>query len=167
MSTRTKAVLLMCGLVLVAMVVIPALAPDNSPKDWLDDHYTVTSGTDQDDETIAYRSEDDLDTTVNAIIAGTDPDDTTQGDATSTTPGSTPAGTTPEADTADAVYLRYGSDWIVAVTADGTGSRIELDEFDRGYNRHGGGVFLGVWGSHYGRGGGGSFFRGGGSGFGK
>ncbi|MEI5673192.1 MULTISPECIES: DUF4247 domain-containing protein [unclassified Nocardioides] len=162
MSTRTKAVLLMCGLALVALFAIPALASDNSPKDWLDDHYTVTSGADQDDETIAYRSDDDLDTTVNAIIAGTDPDDTTQGDATST-----PDGSTPDADTARAVYLRYDSDWIVAVTADGTGSRIELDEFDRGYNRHGGAVFLGVWGSHYGRGGGGSFFRGGGSGFGK
>lgn len=134
------------GLLVVALIAIPLIVTStkDSPKEWLDDHYTHVSGSDPDDETVVYRSEDSALDTALDIDHGTDADERRQD--------------------GDVHYLRYDSDWMVVVTPDGTGSRIELDEFDRGYRTHGTSVFF--WSSHYGRGGGG-FFRGGGSGSGK
>lgn len=206
MNSRTKAILILCGLALVALIVIP-LFSSNSPKEWLDSHYTNVSGADPKKETVVYSSDEDVDQTVNAIIAGTDPDDTNQqtvpvdspeattddvpegpaapGAATTegtvegpAAPGAMPDAPTdgdsdvPAGSTETVVLLRYGSDWIVTVSPDrdlgnAGGSRVELDEFDRGYDRHSGIFFLGMWNSHYKSGGLGSSFRGGGSGFGK
>ena len=59
-------------------------------------------------------------------------------------------------------YLRYADD-IVVVTADGPGSRIYLDDEDRGY-AHWFPVIGGYWGTYRGPG---ETFRGGGPGAGK
>ncbi|MFN2494757.1 MAG: DUF4247 domain-containing protein [Pseudonocardiaceae bacterium] len=59
-------------------------------------------------------------------------------------------------------YLRYSDD-IVVITADGPGSRIYLDDEDRGY-AHWFPVIGGFWGTY---GGPGETFRGGGPGSGK
>ncbi len=59
-------------------------------------------------------------------------------------------------------YLRYADD-IVVVTADGPGSRIYLDDEDRGY-AHWFPVIGGYWGTYRGPG---ETFRGGGPGVGK
>jgi hypothetical protein len=59
-------------------------------------------------------------------------------------------------------YLRYSDD-IVVVTADGPGSRIYLDDEDRGY-AHWFPVVGGYWGTYRGPG---ETFRGGGPGVGK
>lgn len=62
----------------------------------------------------------------------------------------------------DGYYLRYADD-IVVVTADGPGSRIYIDDEDRGY-AHWFPVVGGVWGTYRGSG---DAFRGGGPGSGK
>jgi hypothetical protein len=62
----------------------------------------------------------------------------------------------------DGYYLRYSDD-IVVVTADGPGSRIYLDDEDRGYARWFP-VVGGTWGTYRGPG---ETFRGGGPGVGK
>lgn len=62
----------------------------------------------------------------------------------------------------DGYYLRYADD-IVVVTAGGQGSRIYLDDEDRGY-AHWFPVVGGVWGTYRGPG---DAFRGGGPGSGK
>lgn len=59
-------------------------------------------------------------------------------------------------------YLRYSDD-IVVVTADGPGSRIYIDDENRGY-AHWFPVIGGVWGTYRGPG---EMFRGGGPGTGK
>ncbi len=59
-------------------------------------------------------------------------------------------------------YLRYSDD-IVVVTADGRGSRIYVDDEDRGYG-HWFPIVGGVWGTYRGSG---DAFRGGGPGSGK
>lgn len=177
------ALVLLLGLVVVPLAL--GAAGGGSPAEWLDDRYERVSGSDPYEQTLVWRAEGDFDQVVNAIVAGTDPDDQTVGRAL---PSDAPApapdpdadpdvdpdvdpGAEPGTDLDDteagspAVFLRYGSDWIVTVIRgdDGT-QRIELDEFDRGYRRHGF-FFVGIWGGFYNRGGG--LFRGGGSGFGK
>lgn len=62
----------------------------------------------------------------------------------------------------DGYYLRYADD-IVVVTAGGQGSRIYIDDEDRGY-AHWFPVVGGVWGTYRGSG---DAFRGGGPGSGK
>lgn len=135
------------SLFVIGLVVIPLMVKafgDDGPKKWLDDHYTHVSGDDPESEAVVYASDDIPATTAEDIDQGTDADEKRQ-----------------ETDT---YYLRYDSDWMVVVGPDGSGSKIELFEFDEGYRHYGPAVFF--WNSHYGRGGGG-LFRGGGSGSGK
>lgn len=135
------------GAVLVgALVLVPLMANvfDNSPREWLEDHYHHVSGSDPEEEAVVFSSGEQPDRTASDIREGTDADEMRQEDTT--------------------YYLRYDSDWMVVVSPDPTGSRIELFEFDEGYRHYGSSVFF--WNNHYGRGGGG-FFRGGGSGSGK
>jgi Domain of unknown function (DUF4247) len=138
--------IILISLFVGALVVIPLMAKafDDNPREWLEDHYTHVSGDDPEKEAVVFSSDDDAATTATDIEKGTDADEKRQ------------EGTT--------YYLRYDSDWMVVVSPDTLGARIELFEFDNGYRTHGGSVFF--WNSHYGRGGGG-FFRGGGSGSGK
>jgi hypothetical protein len=135
------------SLFVVGLVAIPLMvnAFNDGPREWIEDHYTHVSGSDPDNEAVVYSSDDSPATTAEAIDRGTDADEKRQEDTS--------------------YYLRYDSDWMVVVGPEGTGSRIELFEFDEGYRHHGSSVFF--WNSHYGRGGGGGFFRGGGSGSGK
>lgn len=170
---RSVGLIIVVIALIVGVIAIPiAIAVANkSPEDWLDKNYTKVNGTDPKYGTVTYTSDDSFDTTVNKIVEGTKPDDerTVEGDTTDA-----------EAATADpstsvsptGTYLRYDSNWLVRIFEDSTTGevRIELDEFDRGYNRYGGSrsTFVGVWGGHYGRSSsGGGLFRGGGSGFGK
>ena len=136
---------LVAGLLVLALVIIPlALGGSESPKAWLDDHYTSTGGTSEEDGGLTWSSDDDAASTVSAIEAGTGSEETRQ-----------------EGET---YYLRYDSDWLVTVEEQTDGTEITLFEFDEGYRRHGG--VIGFWGGYYQRGGSG-LFRGGGSGFGK
>jgi hypothetical protein len=168
---RGPGVVLVVALLVIGLVVIPlALSGGGSPADWLDERYERVAGDDPDEETVVWEADGDFDQVVNAIVAGTDPDDQTAGSATPSNLVDPSDLDDPESldglDTATgstAVFLRYDSDWIVTVIQGEDTQRIELDEFDRGYNRHG--VFVGIWGGFYNRGGG--LFRGGGSGFGK
>lgn len=177
---RGPGLVLVIALLVIGLIVIPlALAGGGSPQEWLDENYERVSGEDPDEETVVWEAEGDFDQVVNAIVAGTDPDDQTAGTATPSDQLSSEEldrledledsedpealGNTDPATATPAVFLRYDSDFVVTVIQGEGTQRIELDEFDRGYNRHG--VFIGVWGGFYNRGGG--LFRGGGSGFGK
>ncbi|MDR6174634.1 hypothetical protein QE364_002419 [Nocardioides zeae] len=148
MSSRAKGLLVIGVLLLVGIIVVPFAFGGfgNGPKGWIDDHYTHVSGSDPDTETVTWRSDDDVTTTAAAIASGTDASDRREADGRA--------------------FLRYSNDWIVTVAEDGDGSRITLDEFDRGYSANS--TFVGFWGGYYGGGGGGgSSYRGGGSGSGK
>lgn len=147
MSTRVKGLIVIGVLLAVGLVLVPfaAGAFGSGPKDEIDDRYTHVSGENPRDQTVVWSSPDDVTTTAAAIASATSPSDRREEDGKA--------------------FLRYSDDWIVAVEADGDGSRIELDRFDRGYDRHG--TFVAFWGGYYGGGGGGSGYRGGGSGFGK
>lgn len=174
-DSRTTGIALLAIFILLGLIALPFVLSGNNPAEWLQKNHERISGTDPEQATVVYRSDEDYDTTVAAIVAGTDPDEQTTGTnllpyvptsplerAPSSVPATPPAaGTTPIAGH-PATFMRYGSEWIVAVTSTPEGVFIELDEFDRGYTRHG--TYLGRWSSHYQRGG---FFRGGGSGFGK
>lgn len=167
-DSRSTGIALLAIFILLGLIALPFVLSGNNPAEWLEKNHEKISGTDPEQTTVVYRSDDDYDTTVAAIVAGTDPDEQTTGTnlapyapsapltTTPTTSGTTPVAGHP------ATFMRYGSEWIVAVTSTPEGVFIELDEFDRGYTRHG--TYLGRWSSHYQRGG---FFRGGGSGFGK
>ncbi|WP_052337059.1 DUF4247 domain-containing protein [Nocardioides alkalitolerans] len=147
MSSRAKGLIIVGVLLLVGIVAIPVAfgAFGNGPKDWIDDNYTHVSGSDPDDETVTWRSDDDVTTTAAAIASGTDPSDRRESNGQA--------------------FLRYSDDWMVTVSEDGDGSRIQLDEFDRGYSRNS--TYVGYWGGYYGGRSGGSDYRGGGSGSGK
>lgn len=137
-----------CVFALVAAFAISAFSGGGNPREWLEEHYTYVEGEDLDVEPIVYSSDDSQIDTAAAIIDGTGPDDRSSGSS---------------ATGESLIYLRYDDDWLVTVAADQDGARIELFEFDEGYDRHS--AFIGFWGGYYGRGGG--FFRGGGGGFGK
>ncbi|MFW6772814.1 DUF4247 domain-containing protein [Nocardioides sp. CPCC 205120] len=147
MSSRAKGLLIVGALLLVGIVLVPMLFGGfgNGPKGWIDDHYDHVSGSDPDRQTVTWRSDDDVTATASAIAAGTNPSDRREADGRA--------------------FLRYSNDWIVTVTKSSGGSRITLDEFDRGYSANS--TFIGFWGGYYGGGGGGSGYRGGGSGSGK
>lgn len=155
MNGRSKGIMILLGALIVGVIAIPSIVSlaDRGPQEWLDENYERVSGSDPDEGTVVYSSPDPLDETVADVEAGTDPDESNTG----TTSG--------EASGAAAVYLRYGAEYIVRVSEEDGGARIELDEFDRGYNRYPA-VFVGGWGTFYGKSSGG-LFRGGGSGFGK
>lgn len=139
-------IIIVAGLLVLGLVLVPLLekAFDDSPKEWLDDHYRHVAGSDPGDEAVVYESDEDAATTARDVDRGTDADELRQTDT--------------------AYFLRYDSDWMVAVIPSSPGARIELYEFDDGYQHFGPSVFF--WNSHYGRGSGGGF-RGGGSGSGK
>lgn len=149
MSSRAKGLLVIGAVLLLGIIVVPFAFGGfgNGPEDWIDDRYTHVSGSDPDDETVTWRSDDDVTTTAAAIASGTDASDRRETDGRA--------------------FLRYSNDWIVTVSEDGDGSRITLDEFDRGYSSNS--TYVGYWGGYYGGGGsgGGSSYRGGGSGSGK
>lgn len=148
MTPNTRLLAIGCVVALVAVVAISAFSGGGDPRGWLDEHYTHVQGEDPEEEPIVYASEDSQLDTAAAIVDGTGPDDRSSGSS----------------ETGESlIYLRYGDAWLVTVAEDGDGARIELFEFDEGYDRHG--AFIGFWGGYYGRGGG--FFRGGGGGFGK
>lgn len=178
-SSRTGIIVVVSLVVVAVLIIALASGGSNSPQEWIEERYDRTSSsTDPETATVSWRSTDPVDQVTNAIIAGTDPDDTQMGGGSgspvttptvpvptdSTTDGTSPIDSTDGAGSVN--YLRYGSEWMVAVYEEDGATRIDLDEFDRGYNRHGGGAIFFLWGGHYGKDSGG-FFRGGGSGFGK
>ena len=151
MNHNRRLLVVGCVVALLAVMAISAFARSSGLRDWLDEHYTHVSGEDIEVEPIVYSSDDSQMDTAAAIIDGTQPDDRASGSSESGEP---------------LVFLRYDDDWLVTVAEDGAGARIELFEFDEGYDRHGG--FLLFWGGFYRSGGSpGGFFRGGGGGFGK
>lgn len=140
-----------CVAALLGVFIVSAFSGGGGPRDWLEEHYTYVEGDDLEVEPIVYSSDDSQIDTAAAILEGTGADDRASGSSESGEP---------------LIYLRYDDAWLVTVAEDGDGARIELFEFDEGYDRHGG--FLVFWGGFYGRGGfGGGGFRGGGGGFGK
>lgn len=152
MSRNVRFLAIGCVIALVAAFAISAFSRGGDPREWLEDHYTHVEGEDLEVEPIVYSSDDSQMDTAAAIVDGTGPDDRSSGSSASGE---------------SLVYLRYDDDWLVTVAEDGDGARVELFEFDEGYDRHG--AFLVFWGGFYGRGGfgGGGLFRGGGGGFGK
>lgn len=151
MSHSGRALAMVCVLALLVGFTSSCSLGGSGPRDWLEENYTYVEGDDLEVEPIVYSSEDSQMDTAAAIIDGTGPDDRSSGSS---------------ATGESLIYLRYDDERIVTVAEDGAGARIELFEFDEGYDRHG--AFIGFWGGFYGRGGfGGGGFRGGGGGFGK
>lgn len=152
MSSKGILALICVGALVVVLGVAAFAGGGDSPREWLEEHYTYVDGEDLEVEPIVYSSNDSQSETAAAIIDGTGPDDRASGTSDSGE---------------DLIYLRYNSDWLVTVGEDNNGARIELFRFDEGYRRHS--TFLVFWGGFYGRGGIGSGggFRGGGGGFGK
>lgn len=147
-----KGCLIVLAIIVVGFLLVSAMgsAFSNDPRDWLEDHYEHVSGDDPESEAVVFHSDDPAAETAEDIEQGAGADENRE--VTESDPDSEPGH-----------YLRFGSEWLVVVSEDVSGSQVELFEFDNGYNHFGGTLFF--WGSHYQRDSG--FFRGGGSGFGK
>lgn len=139
MSLRVK--LILAGLIAVIGLGALGLAASRAGgvRGYLADHYTRVSAQ---GDNVVYTAARDPGTVYNEIRSRHRPADTLV----------QPSG----------YFLRYSDD-IVVVTADGPGSRIYVDDEDRGYARWFP-VVGGVWGTYRGPG---EIFRGGGPGSGK
>ena len=139
MSRRTK-LLIAGGIAVVGIIaLVVALSRTGGVRGYLADNYTRVSGS---GDSVVYRSPNSPRTVYDDIRTRHRPADTLV----------RPSG----------YYLRYPDD-IVVVTPDRGGSRIDLDDEDRGYARWFP-IVGGFWGTSRG---GGEGFRGGGPGSGK
>ena len=139
MSRRTK-LLIAGGIAVVGIIaLVVALSRTGGVRGYLADNYTRVSGS---GDSVVYRSPNSPRTVYDDIRSRHRPADALV----------RPSG----------YYLRYRDD-IVVVTAAGGGSRIDLDDEDRGYARWFP-IVGGFWGTSRGPGEG---FRGGGPGSGK